>query len=183
MHLLLANNSAAGGGAAGAFESIASTLLSSTSSTITFSSIPQNYSSLQLRFSTGLTQNGDIRMRLNNDTSSTYYVHYLRGNGSNVQAGAAGNSGLFTGDWSFALTTADIFSVNIVDFHDYASTSKNKTLRILHGRDYNTADGVIQIASGGYYNTSAITQIDLFLGGGSFRAGSTFALYGIKGAA
>lgn len=188
MHLLLANNSASGGGAAGAFESIASTTLTSTTTSVTFSSIPSDYQHLQIRFIGRFNDTGIgidwTYLRLNGVTTSTYATHRLFGDGSSVTA--AGNANYpFIGIPNcipFNGTTANTFGGVIIDIHDYASTNKNKTVRAFAGADLN-GSGNIGLTSGFLNSTSAITSITLYGSSVSWVAGSTFSLYGIKGAA
>ena len=86
---LLNGGGAAGGGSS--FESIASTTLASDTSSYTFSSIPQTYQHLQLRFITrnaaAATGFGDFRLTVNG-ASSSYAWHKLSGDGSTAAASA-----------------------------------------------------------------------------------------------
>lgn len=193
MHLLLANNSAAGGGKAGAFESIASASGTGSSNTITFSSIPSTYQHLQLRIiAKGTLTAGAGRVgliRFNSDTGSNYASHRLRGNGTDVFAdGQTSATSIRTNNFvldSFA-SYPNTFGVAIIDIHDYASTTKNKTVRTFTGTDDNgIGNQTIGLSSGLWMNTSAITSLTFINGDSSdnFVTASTFALYGIKAAA
>ena len=75
--------------------------------------------------------------------------------------------------------------VSIVDIHDYASSTKNTTVRSLVGWDSNNDvdGGYIRLTSGLFNNTASVTSISLVDLGGNFTTTSTFALYGIKAAA
>ena len=169
------------------FESIATVTLGSSSSTISFSSIPSTYKSLQIRGISRDTYTGagvdvEYYIRPNGDATNAYAIHYLYGNGSTAAAAGAANS---TGGgivWGSAggVNAANIFGASIVDIVDYASTSKNKTIRALGGTDAN-GSGQIALSSALWINTSAISSITLAAGTTAFAAGSTFALYGIKG--
>jgi hypothetical protein len=166
--------------AAGAYESIATSTPSGTN-TITFSSIPSTYKHLQVRFLVNQADQGSLRLRLNGDSStSSYAQHQLEGTGTVAQA--SGNaSGSVSG--IFVVTcndTTSIFSVGVIDIHDYSSTSKNKTVRLFSGYDRNGA-GRIGLNSGLYLSTSAIDSLTLYVAGANFTSGSTFSLYGIKG--
>lgn len=177
------------GGAAPAFESIASTVLSSPSSSITFSSIPQDYTSLQLRvmarYNMAVTER--LALRINGDTSANSYVtHRIDGDGANVSA-VGTPSGSLTEIICFnALTgasaTANVFGVAILDFHNYTSTTQNKTVRAFFGNDRNGA-GTIGLSSGLFLSTSAITSLTLIYSPYSFVENTTVSLYGIKAAA
>jgi hypothetical protein len=183
----LANGSAYGyrsfaAAAEPAFESIA-TITPSAANTITFSSIPSTYKHLQVRFLVNQTDFATMRLRFNGDTSSSSYTqHQLDANGSSVSAGGSG-SGVVDG---IAVTTASdsssIFSVGIIDVIDYASTTKNKTARIFAGRDRAAASSAVNLRSGLYLSTSAVSSLTLFVSGANYTSGSVFSLYGIKGA-
>lgn len=163
------------------FESIA-TLSGSGVSTVTFSSIPSTYKHLQIRmFGQAASGSGVVRMRLNSDTGTNYVAHYLTGYGSTV--GAGGNvslNNMYTYGYSANINS---FFSNIVDIADYASTSKNKTLRMFGGYDSNgTNSQEVSLFSYLWMNTNAVTSITIYGDGGNFSSTTRFALYGIKGA-
>ena len=174
------------------YESIASTTVSgSSTTTVTFSSIASTYSSLQLRLIVKSTNAGtsindnNLYVRFNSDAAANYTDHSLDGyylGGSGVQASGSGN----TSNIPVALAPpngtglANIFGTSIVDIHDYASTTKNKTVRSLYGTDSNN-EGWIALRSGVWRSTSAITSISLTINNRTMLAGTTIALYGIKG--
>lgn len=162
------------------YESIAS-LSGSGVNTITFSSIPSTYKSLQIRFM-GLTTGGadSPRIRFNGDTGGNYAYHYLVGTGSSVAVyGIGSTDSIFT-------SQNNAFNqpiVGIIDVQDYASTTKNKTVRSITGYDTNGVNGDrINLYSGLWVNTNAVTSLTLFnTNGEPWASGSSFALYGIKG--
>jgi len=167
------------------YESIATTTLGSASSTITFSSIPSTFKHLQLRIlarSSRSQNSGYAVIQFNSDTGANYSRHSLQGDGASaIGDGSASVSYptllLFPG----ALRSANIFGVGVLDVLDYTNTNKNTTLRVLDGYDSNGA-GLIELASGAWYNTNAITSITITeFNGQNFTANSQFALYGIKG--
>jgi hypothetical protein len=169
------------------YESIASASPSGTG-TVTFSSIPSTYKHLQIRW-IARNSTSNVRGNLNvkfNSSSSNYVIHWLQGDGATASANADTVPGsiqlLYACNGASAL--ASTFAVGIMDIIDYASTSKNKTVRSFHGTDGNSASGDYRIAleSGLWIDTTAISQIDITpTAGGTFSSGSTFALYGIKG--
>jgi hypothetical protein len=170
-----------------AYESIASQTLGSDTASVTFSSIPSTYQHLQVRClvrnnraATGLD---NMDMRINGDTGFNYSSHVLRGNGSTATAASSSSQNRIILEDSISRNnnTANIFGVGIIDLHDYAVTGKNRVVRAVVGTDLN-GSGAIILASGARYNTAAVTSLTFFLSGHSLLAGSTFALYGIKGA-
>jgi hypothetical protein len=169
----------------GSYESIATTTLTTTASTITFSNIPQTFTHLQLRC-IGQLNNADITatIRFNNDTSSTNISHYIQGDGSSVVSGVtSGNSDAkFIFRPSYTALGSNIFGVAVIDILDYATTVKNKVSRALTGYDANSSGsngGYINFVSNLWVNTAAINRIDI-LTGNSFVANSQFALYGVN---
>jgi hypothetical protein len=171
---------------ASSYESIQSYTATGGEASISFTSIAGTYASLQIR---ALTEDNTSAsntaypafLHFNNDTGNNYNYHYLLGNGS---AASAVGSATTTDPWIYGAdsisTTANIFGTVIIDIHDYASTTKNKTARYLSGLDRN-GSGFVALGSTLWRNTAAITRIDLTANFNGFQAGSTFALYGIKG--
>jgi len=164
---------------------IASTgTIASGTSSVTFSSIPQTFTHLQVRcfaqnyFAGGA--GGQLAMRFNSDTGQNYTRHNLFGNGSLIAS-----DGFATGTYSYIsverfywTNTGSVFGANITDILDYTSTNKTKTVRTMGGWDSNSA-GEISFASGMWTNTSAITSINIFPSGSTFNQYSRIDLYGI----
>jgi hypothetical protein len=145
-------------------------------STITFSSIPQTYKHLQIRMSyNNLTGLDNMKMQLNGATNSTYF-HGLSGDGSSASA-ASGTNNII----SYQAGRSDTIQyVNILDILDYTSTTKNKTIRTLGGVD-NNGSGIVYLISNLYSTTSAISSIALSFVSYNFTPGTVIGLYGIKG--
>ena len=166
------------------YESIASATGTGSSGTITFSSIPATYKHLQVRWM-GQVDGGtngvyNTYIQFNSDSGNNYARHTLDGDGASATATGADTVtapqvGLATRNSDTAL------GVSIIDIHDYASTTKYKTLRVFNGADRNGA-GSVQLQSGLWMSTSAISSISIINFNGNFKTNSAFALYGIKGA-
>lgn len=166
------------------FESIATATASGSTNTITFSSIPSTYASLQIRIHAKDTAIGSyLEMIFNNDTASNYAYHSLTGNGSTASASGSATQGTIRNiGYVPAASATNIYGVSIIDIHDYASTTKAKTVRTIMGNDRN-GSGEIRLQSGLWTSTSAINRIDISeVNLDNITSGSTFALYGIKGA-
>ena len=186
---LVAQLGTGAGASASSFESIATQTLGSASASVTFSSIPSTYQYIQLRCltrdTTAVNGSQDILMRLNGDSANNYAFHNLVGDGST--ASAAGSATISYINLKNAAignsSTASTFGATIINIHDYASTNKNKTARFFAGADANTASTNFRVTlgSGVWLSTSAVSSITLIAGGATLAAGSTFALYGIKG--
>ena len=163
----------------GAFESIA-TLTPTSGTSVSFTSIPSTYASLQIRgvlYSDGNLQ----RFRLNSDSGNNYVNHFLDGNSlSTVSAGASTAQPYFGLQYGSRLDGGLAF---IIDIHDYASTTKNKTVKMFYGFDNNgTNVTAVTLQSGLWLSTAAITSVSVLSSGTGFATGCEFSLYGIKGA-
>jgi hypothetical protein len=168
------------------FESIASATGTGSSGTITFSSIPATYTSLQIRgiirgsFAASSLQLG---IQINGLTSASYPTHGLRGDGSAASAvGYTAQNYIYGPTFTGSTATSSVCGIVIIDIHDYASTTRNKTIRAIGGHDLN-GSGNVQLWSGLYNDTTSITSISLSpTAGGNFTTETQFALYGVKGA-
>lgn len=176
----------------GEYQSIATVTVSSNVSEITFSSIPATYTHLQIRGiarSTNGSVNGiSVNMQFNSDTATNYSQHYLgtyQGAGSATEAvGAANTSSIYIGAIPNDGLMASLYSGHTIDILDYKDTNKYKTVRALSGYDFNgatTGYSYLNLHSGNWRNTNAITSIRLFGASGDFKQYTQFALYGIKG--
>jgi len=182
-----ANASATGYGAflaaaaSTSFESIATPVISGSANYVDFTSIPQTYKHLQIRFSlTTNATNADITLTVNGVTSAgSYTYHELRGNGSTAIAGGSDSTAFYY----VATNATDATSpcVGIIDILDYTDTNKVKTIRTLSGKDTN-GGGSVQLLSGMNKVTTAVTSMR-FDCGSTIATTSKIALYGIKGAA
>jgi hypothetical protein len=169
----------------GDFESIATVSVSSSQSSISFSSIPSTYKHLQLRLSLkdDRALNRDaIQVKFNGDGALNYTEHQMYGEGSGTPVAQSGNS---TSIQVFRASgnsgASSIFGVVIADILDYQNTNKYKTLRFLGGIDLN-GSGETWFGSGSWASTSAINAIALTPANASnYLQYSHAALYGIKG--
>lgn len=174
----------AGGAPAGgaAYDLIQSSILTSDTASVTFSSIPQTYRHLQIRLVGRATASGTFRNLetvMNSDTGSNYRWHILSGNGTSVVSENYGPSTSLPIGQIPGTSVADAWGGAVVDYLDYSSTSKNTTVRTLHG--FAGSSRQIALQSGLWVNTAAVTQILLRSDSGNWLSGSRFSLYGIKG--
>ncbi len=167
------------------FFQIATTTLNVASSSIVFSSIPQNYTHLQLRISCRSTTAAGLswsRLRMNGDsTNANYKGHQLYGDGTTA---ASTNFGSESGIAAFLTVgstgTANVFNAVIIDILDYNNTNKYKTIKVLQGNDTNGA-GYAIFHSGVWMSTSSINSLTfLDVNGGNYAQNSIFSLYGVK---
>ena len=190
---MLNNIAALIGGAApevGDFESISTvTVGAGGAANVTFSSIPSTYKHLQIRGiakgSRATYGNDNLNIQFNSDTGANYSWHKLQGDGSAASAGGGASATRMVANALAGLgAPTNTFSAHILDILDYANTDKYKTLRGLDGVDVNGTvagyGGVIELHSGNWRSTAAITSVTLFAGDPNFVQYTTFALYGIK---
>ena len=174
----------------GDYESISTvTVGSGGASSVTFSSIPSTYKHLQIRGiardSRATYVNSNLIIRFNGDSAANYSWHNLQGNGGSA-AGRAGSNdtSIRSNVLAAAGAPTGAFSGYVTDILDYADTNKFKTLRSLGGVDSNGAvlgeGGFIELLSGNWRSTSAITSISLAADTPNLLQYTTFALYGIK---
>jgi hypothetical protein len=174
--------------AATSYESIATLNGTGSSATISFTSIPSTYKHLQIRMihKGSTTGGGDTYcwIRLNN-SATNYSAHNISGDGATVSQDSynlATEMEQVIRTINSGSTQTSVFSVGIIDIQDYSSTTRNKTLRAFSGYDNNGA-GTARLGSGTFYNTTAVSSVQIIYQGGSnaWTTGSQFALYGIKG--
>jgi hypothetical protein len=158
-----------------------------TAQQISFTSIPQTFTHLQIRCSIrGTSTNAveEILLTLNGDNNagSYGYAHRLRGDGATVTSGSVSNVATFQyqGFISSNGAAANIFGSTIIDVLDYTNTNKNKTVCGICGFDAN-GSGRVGVYSGAWYNTAAINSFGIAITGSPFNVavGSRIDLYGI----
>jgi hypothetical protein len=159
------------------------TLISTTSlsgASVTLSSIPATYNHLQLviRDLLPATDNTNLNIRLNGDSTASRYAI------SSWGAGAASATS-FDGD-AFNASVSNLDNVvtqnmNIANFYDYTNTITWK-YGTMQGITVNATD-TTQFTRGAYhllYNqTAAISSITLLMSSGNITSG-TALLYGVK---
>ena len=183
--LAVAGAGAAGGG--NSFDLLETTLITTNTASVTFSNLNtySAYKHLQIRFLAKNTNTSDaapetLAMRFNSDTGSNYAFHALFGNGSSVTSNASTTRTAISAIGRVSQSsTSTIFAAGVIDVLDFSNSSKNTTVRSLGG--INSSSSVIELRSGFWNNTAAVTSILLYDDGGrDFVSGSRFSLYGIK---
>jgi len=168
------------------YESIATVNGTGSATSVTFNSIPQTYTHLQVRALIRTTYASAFdtiyAYNYNNNTGSTGSAfHLLYGDGSSAAAGSG------TASFSTALgycpgnsANANVYGVMVFDILDYTNTNKNKTTRTLFGYD-NNGSGQVGLTSGlplTLPGTNAVTTLSLVFNG-NITTASQFALYGV----
>jgi hypothetical protein len=161
---------------------IATQTLTTSASSITFSSIPQGYTDLIIVTSAIANVTGaDVFVTTyNGDTASNYSYTSLYGTGSAAGSYRAGSVGIVLG-WLSTYNSSE-WSPSIFHFMNYANSTTYKTM-LVRTNNATTTGGLVEAAVGLWRSTAAITSINMrTVNGYAIKAGSTFTLYGIKAA-
>jgi hypothetical protein len=172
----------------GGYDSLATVIVPSGGlSSVVFAGIPTGYKHLQIRFISRSDYAGyadGIKFQFNGDTGSNYSDHSLYGNGSSAGSSADVSAAYIrTYQIAAANSVTNAFGGGFIDILDYANVSKYKTSSMLTAFDNNYAGGggEINLTSGLWMSTSAITSIKFMVTNGTnFAEYSSFALYGVK---
>lgn len=162
------------------FTLISAQTLSTAAATVTFSSIPQTYTDLQLVISSRTTHAAaanDLALKFNG-SSSSYTQKYIIGTGSSAVSGSQtyGQIGISPGTGS----TATTFGSNFTYIPNYTG-SQSKSFTSDDVYENNGTQAYQSFWSNLWANSSAITSIEVYTSAsGNFAQHSTFYLYGIK---
>lgn len=159
------------------YDKIAANTLGSNQTDVSFTDIPSTYTDIVAILScAGSSNNLQVSMRFNN-TTATYSVTELYGNGTTVGSFRSTASGIsFSPD--VALENVVGKSNYIVNIMNYSNTTTNKTVISRTNAIGSSFPGTAATV-GLWANTAAINRIDFI---GAFLSGSSFTLYGIKAA-
>ena len=148
---------------------------------ISFASIPQTFTHLQIRMFAANASAADFSVYFNSDTATNYVQHNLYGDGSSAATyfyGTGANSITFAFPFQGIVSSTSFASV-VMDVLDYTNTNKNKTTRAIGGIDRN-GSGLVALESGLWRSTAAVSSINVSLTAGTFVQYSRFDLYGIQ---
>jgi hypothetical protein len=165
------------------YQIITSTVLTTTTASVTFSSIPQTYKDLMVYIvaATDLADtNVNLFVRMNGDSSSNYGSQQMSYYGTGVNYNINSNRSQFdNGPWGSGTTmTANMFASNYMYFANYTN-SLNKQVSVYGGLASSSVRAYAVDEAVSYRGTSPITSITIPPYSGNFVAGSSFYLYGI----
>lgn len=168
---------------ANTYSLIASSVLTGTTSSITFSSIPSTYTDLILRASargSNAAVSTQVGIRYNNNTGTIYSDTYLIGNGAAASSSnfSANNGDEVNNAVSGNTATANTFGSFEVYIPNYAG-SANKPVSWFTAMETNATTAYITAAAGLFASTTAISSLVINYNQ-SLLAGSSFYLYGIS---
>ena len=164
------------------YVALATNTLSSSATSITFSSISGSYTDLVLVcnvIGVGANTDENCSIQVNGDTASNYSMTRFRGNGTTASgdidtSATSAIAGIVT-----VKTTDDGTRSNvIVNFQNYSNTTTYKTWLSRSS----SALYSVQAMANLWRSTSAITSIKFQINSNNFGTGSTFTLYGIAAA-
>lgn len=165
------------------YETIASTVLGSTSVTIDISSIPSTYTDLRLVLIGNSSSTATVGIRFNDDaTLGSYGRMGMQGYGTSTFAAQSNSRTAIDSYYEMYDTANSRPSMYLVDISNYASTSMVKQVLGFMSSDQGTSSGGLAFISGVWNSTSAINKITLGTNFSSFAftVGTTVSLYGIK---
>lgn len=146
------------------------------------SSISQAYTDLELVINGGFVSNNDeVCIRFNGDTSSAYSTTFLFADGSSTYTTRQSNA---TGINAGRIGSTALKGYSKININNYSNSTTYKTALMKSGGNTGPNGG-----AGGYNyqnigmwrNQAPITSITLYEAGGySWLSGTTFTLYGIK---
>ncbi len=164
-------------------------LTNSSTTTVTFSSIPSTYTDLALILSIRSTYNSTSDtplVRVNGDSSANYtYSRVASVNGTTITAArATSSSALFIPFITALQSTSDTFSSYELYFGQYKNTNVPKTIMWWGNQPSNSLQQTRSGFGGGQYGLllpdfSAISSISISVTD-FFASGSAFYLYGIS---
>jgi hypothetical protein len=159
------------------YVALATTTLSSATSSVTFGSIPATYKDLVIQISY-FSAGSPVRATavLNGDTGNNYSLVFMDGNPDNSTASGSQTRANFSFAFSSAAASSTRPYSSMLTIFDYSAVDKHKTALLRGG---NAADRSSAYAQR-WANTAAITSVAINSAeGGNFLAGSTISLYGI----
>jgi hypothetical protein len=160
--------------------SIASFAVTSSTASLTFANIPQNYKHLVLHI-TGMSANTSgvqVDMGFNGDGAQLYTFHQFYGSNATASSGSSAPRNDIPEVAIIRPNNQIKPGVSELFIYDYNDTTKFKVCHWYLGNE-NQATGYIQQATGMWRRIDPVTAINLTGRGASFGANSHVALYGI----
>jgi hypothetical protein len=164
--------------ASNTYDAIESITLTTGSSNVIFSSIPQTYTDLVIVSANAIAPGGyAYTIRVNSDTGNNYSTTRLIGNGTSAASDRGANQ-----PWIYAgsvKSSTDPIGSLIINLMNYSNTTTYKTILMRTNND----NANVAMSVGLWRNTAAITSVSIGAEfSQNFVVGSTFSLYGIKAA-
>jgi hypothetical protein len=155
---------------------IASQTLSSATSSVTFTSIPQGYTDLVLVINMKGSVANYPALRFNGDSGSNYSRTILSGNGSTAVSARGTSETAANINYNSISSSSDFNYNSITHIQNYSNLTTFKTQLTRANQAASGTDAIATL----WRNTNAITQIVCITNTGDYASGSTFSLYGIQ---
>ena len=161
------------------------TIGSGGAATIDFTSIPQTYTDLCVKFSVRCATSANIQqvyIRFNSNSSSIYNNRRLYGYSNAAGSTGATSSSSASINWtSGSSATANTFGSGEMYIPNYTGSTNKSFSAELVSENNNATEVVNGMAAGLFANTTAVTSINI-IGESNFVQYSTAYLYGISNA-
>lgn len=175
-----ANQAPAVNGGSGGWTQIGEIVVGTAVSSVTFSSIPQNFRNLRLVLSAtaNATTSPQTQITFNGDTGANYTTGF-----GYTGTGGSGSTNFNNGNSILISSANGATEPGYMDLviYDYARTFFYKSLGGTWVRYDSTSVGYAGYVGGTWHNTAAITSITLTLSSNQWVPGSVFTLYGEGG--
>ena len=154
------------------------------SSSVTFSSIPNTYTDLIVKFSVRVERGvamTPLWMRINSDTGTNYFMRLGYGNGSATDSLNYNLGYLITGYVNAASSTGAVYTNGEICITNYTS-SNQKAISIDIASEQDATSAIVGFTAGIWTGASAVTSITFLEGNDNSNISqySNFYLYGIK---
>jgi hypothetical protein len=176
---------------ANTYQLISKNTLASSTNTFTFSSIPQTFNNLVLKWSMRGTSGGwnGINMTFNGITTSTYSYHMLYASGNNsasfdpyiASSSATPNAYIYAGINSIPSQDTYLWNIGEMVIPNYNLTQGKQTFHYSMG-ERNTTEAYRGHGAGYANETAPISSITMVNNTSNWVANTTFYLYGISNA-
>ena len=156
-----------------------SIVLTSNTSSVTFSNIPQTYQDLVLVCSNIVPSGSmDVTMYVNGDTGTNYSGNAMGGDGGTARAGKVTNqSKMYVSDWWIAVngTNPTMFNVNCINYSNLTTYKTFLSRGTVQGASAAETTAAVSL----WRSTAAVTSITIQTSSGTMGSGATFDLYGV----
>lgn len=158
------------------YEPIATTTLSTSATSVSFTGISSAYTDLKIIAVGKRVSGGALGLQFNGDTATNYSKTRLAGNGTTASSSRdASQTSISTNGWN--TTYNQLYEIDIMSY----AGSTYKTTLIAMSADENGGGESARFV-GLWNSTSAINRVDLLITSGTIAAGFTATIYGIKAA-
>jgi len=167
------------------YATIATTSISSTTSSVTFTSIPQTYTDIVLIMTPVLGTASYPYLRFNSDSGNNYTDIYMNGNPSGTANGGSRTSQSrgYIAEYVTHLTDSNAKTNIVVNIMSYTNTDAHKNWLARGNAPYTGTYSGVELIAGRWASTSAITSITVGTAAGgvdyNLGAGTIISLYGI----